>query len=202
VPATVSSIGPWAFANNDKLTGIQLPPATAVIEDYAFYNCVSLSGNFPIPSSMWYIGQQVFEGCLSISGFTVAADNMIFTYTNGVLNDISQFTLKRCIPSKSGSFIVDANILFIDNSAFSNCVQLNSITFPEGLLDISKRAFFNCSGLTNIYVKNPVPIDLISALSAFEGVDKANCSLHVPLGTKTAFSNAIAWKDFVNIVEN
>lgn len=202
VPATVSSIGPWAFANNDKLTGIQLPPATAVIEDYAFYNCVSLSGNFPIPSSMWYIGQQVFEGCLSISGFTVAADNMIFTYTNGVLNDISQFTLKRCIPSKSGSFIVDANILFIDNSAFSNCLQINSITFPEGLLDISKRAFFNCSGLTNIYIKNPVPIDLISALSAFEGVDKANCTLHVPLGTKTAYSNAIGWKDFVNIVEN
>lgn len=202
VPNSVMSIGVWSFANCTGLTSISVPSSLSVIEDYAFFGCSGLSGNFPVPSGIWMIGQYVFEGCADISGFEVAPDNTSFSYSNGVLSDIGQSILKRCIVSKTGNYIIDPGIMFIDNAAFSDCTKLNSVELHENVLDIGKRAFYNCSGLTSIKVKSATPLDLTNSLSAFEAVDKEKCTLYVPLGTKTLYSDALGWKDFKNIVEN
>ena len=92
--------------------------------------------------------------------------------------------------------------MFIDNSAFSNCVNITSITIPESVLAIGKRAFFNCTGLMDVFVKSATPIDLSDTKSAFELVKKSDCILHVPKGAATAYKNAEVWNEFGNIIEN
>ena len=171
------------------------------VEDNAFWGCKGLTGNFFLPTSLFYLGLNVFEECDNIQGFTVNADNTTFQFANGILTDISQFTIKRCIVSKSGEYIIPSDIMFIDNSAFSNCEKLTSITIPESILSIGKRAFYNCSGLLDIYVKSAIPIDLSDARTAFELVKKSDCILHVPTGATSAYRNAEVWKEFGNITD-
>lgn len=202
VPKDVVSVGPYAFANCVKLTNVVLPEGLMFVEDNAFGGCKGLTGNFFLPSSLFYLGLNVFEECDKIQGFIVNADNTTFQYANGILTDISQFTIKRCIVSKSGEYIIPSDIMFIDNSAFSNCEKLTSITIPESVLSIGKRAFFNCTGLMDVFVKSAIPIDLSDTKSAFELVKKSDCILHVPKGAATAYRNAEVWNEFGNIIEN
>ena len=201
IPAYVASVGPYAFANCAKLTNVVLPEGLMFVEDNAFWGCKGLTGNFFLPTSLFYLGLNVFEECDNIQGFTVNADNTTFQFANGILTDISQFTIKRCIVSKSGEYIIPSDIMFIDNSAFSNCEKLTSITIPESILSIGKRAFYNCSGLLDIYVKSAIPIDLSDARTAFELVKKSDCILHVPTGATSAYRNAEVWKEFGNITD-
>ncbi len=202
VPGTVTSIGPFAFANCTAISSVIFPSTLQVIEDNAFYGCTALSGNFTVSSAMWYIGLNVFEGCDNLQGFNIPAENTAFTFINGVLTDASQFTIKKCIASKAGSYIIGSDIMFIDNSAFSDCRYITSVTIPENVLAIGKRAFFNCTGLKDVYVKSTTPIDITESLSAFELVNKDNCTLHIPVGTKSAYLSAVGWSEFGNIVEN
>ena len=202
IPATVISVGPFAFANNTLLTSVTIPASVQVFEDNAFLGCSALTGNFTIPAALWYVGVNVFEGCEKITGFNVSSDNTLFSFTDGMLIDKSQFTVKRCVSSKTGSCIIPSDIMFIDNSAFSDCNKITSVTIPENVLSIGKRAFFNCKGLTDVYVKSITPVDISESLSAFELVDKNNCTLHIPKGTTSEYLKAAGWNEFGNIVEN
>lgn len=202
IPATVGVIGTYSFANCTGLTSVSIPAATYFIEDYAFSGCSGLSGKFPIPSALSFIGQYVFEGCKQLTGFDIATDNSSFSYTDGILIDLGQMMIKRCLTSKSGSYVIGSNIMFIDNAAFSDCTQLTSITVPESILFIGQRAFNNCSGLTSVYARSATPIDLTSSATAFDGLNMVNCTLYIPKGTSSAYQTAIGWKNFYNIVEN
>lgn len=202
VPESVFNISSYSFAFCTGLTGLTLPESTLFIEDNAFYNCTALTGNFPIPASLIYIGINVFEGCNLLSGFSIANGNTTFQYTNGVLSDVGQSTLKKCLVTKSGDYTISNDIMFIDNSAFSNCTNLSSVTIPENVIIIGNRAFFNCTGLIKIVVKNPVPIDISQTLSAFELVKKEDITLYVPKGYLQNYLNATGWNEFGNVVEN
>jgi hypothetical protein len=202
VPSTVGDIGQYAFANCNELTSVSIPAATYAIEDYAFSGCSSLAGAFPISSGISYIGQNAFVDCQGITSFAVAPDNSLFSFSSGVLIDLSQFTIKRCVTSKSGVYIIPSDIMFIDNSAFSDCTNLTSVTLPEGILSIGHRAFYNCSGLRSIYAKAATPVDLTYTPTAFESVNTELCTLYVPKGSKAGYQAAIGWKNFYNLVEN
>ncbi len=202
IPSTVSTINPYAFANCSSLTSVTIPPNTSAVENYAFSGCSGLIGNFKIPSGLSNIGMYVFDDCSNISGFEIDPSNTTFSFSNGVLLDTMNFTLKRCVQSRSGAYIVPSNITSIENSAFSNCTLLTSITLPESVSSIGKRAFYNCTGLTNVYAKALTPIDLRESATAFDGVNFEKCFLHVPMTTSGNYSTAIGWNVFYNILEN
>ena len=199
VPTTVGTIGTYSFANCTGLTSILFPITTTTIEDYAFSGCTGLYGAFSIAEGITSLGQYVFDECSKITSFDITPANTTFSFADGVLIDIVNFTIKRCVYSKSGTYIVPTDITSIDRSAFSNCSKLYSITFPETLSSIGLRAFYNCSNLTDIYLKS-APIDI--SYSAFEGVNKSVCTLHVPIGTKAIYQTTLFWNEFKKIVEN
>ena len=202
VPSTVSSIGSFSFDNCTGLTSVTLPASVSYIEDYAFNACSGLNGTFIISSGITYIGQFVFEDCINITSFQIAPENTSFSYTDGVLIDLGQMMVKRCVISKTGSYIVPADIFYIDKSAFSNCTNLTSITFSESLNYIGARAFYNCNGLNSVYVKSIIPLDLGTSFTIFDGVNKERCTLYVPFGTKDKYLSASIWNSFSKIVEN
>lgn len=51
---------------------------------------------------------------------------------------------------------VPANITEIEDYTFSNCINLKSITLPEGLLSIGYSAFNTCSALEYIVIPSTV----------------------------------------------
>lgn len=87
----------------------------------------------------------------------------------------------------------------IGEGAFSGCSGLTSLNLPDGITSIGKYAFYGCSGLTSIYVYAEKVPQMGGAV--FFDVDKKNCTLYVPQGTKQDYFLANEWRYFENIVE-
>jgi len=68
-------------------------------------------------------------------------------------------------------------------------------------MSIGYSAFSACTGLISIYANSTLPIDLSISSNTFSSINKATCTLYVPIGSKSAYQKADQWKDFTNIVE-
>ena len=60
-PASLKSIGKYAFNNCKKLQGVKFQEGLEYIYDYAFYNCVILGGRLVFPSSLKIINTNAFR---------------------------------------------------------------------------------------------------------------------------------------------
>lgn len=87
----------------------------------------------------------------------------------------------------------------IGKCAFKGCSGLTSLILPASITSIGSYAFSSCSGLTSIYVYPDIVPKMGS--DVFYDVDKKNCTLYVPQGTKQDYFLADIWGDFENIVE-
>ncbi len=69
LPTSVTSIGSYAFADNQFLTSVTMGSAVAVLGTYAFQSCTSLT-NVTVPESMATIGYGAFSLCSSLTSMT------------------------------------------------------------------------------------------------------------------------------------
>ena len=133
------------------------------------------------------IGDNAFYGCSGLTNLTLPAG----------ITEIGESAFFGC--SGLTSLNLPAGITSIGSSAFSDCSGLTSLNLPAGITSISWGAFYGCSGLTSIYVYS----DKVPKMGSdvFYDVDKKNCTLYVPQGTKQDYFLADVWGDFENIVE-
>ena len=80
---------------------------------------------------------------------------------------------------------------------FSGCSGLSDITLPESITNIGDKFINGCSGLTKIHAKMQTPPALNA--SAFEGIDKTNCTLYVPSSVIGKYESTPGWLSFDNI---
>lgn len=222
LPTTVTKIGYGAF-DYSGLTNITLPDGLNSIGQYAFQNCSSLN-SVAIPSTLSTIGYCAFTFDNALTSFQVAGDNNNFSSMDGVLFDHDQKKL-LCYPGGKGQFyqipdgvtVVDtaafeglniiqhvnipASVTTLSQEAFYWCPNLNSIEIPSTVTSIGGYAFYNCFNLRSINANSGIPVDLSASDSVFKYVDKNNCTLNVPAGSKALYQAANQWKDFVNIME-
>ena len=86
------------------------------------------------------------------------------------------------------------------NLAFVGCSNLKVITFPASLQSIYPGAFAGCDNLNEVYSYAVAPPASVSGL--FSGIYLGNAYLHVPAGSKDAYSSANGWRNFGNIIED
>ncbi|MFM2290274.1 MAG: hypothetical protein RIS29_87 [Bacteroidota bacterium] len=204
IPDGVTNIASYAFSDCDKLTGITCPASVSTLEEYAFNNCSNLEGSFPIGAGIFSVGAFSFQNCSKLTGFSIDAANSNYTFANGLLIDINQSSVKRCIETTSGACVIPSSIMFIENGAFTNCKALTSITLPENLLSIGNSALLNCTGLQDIYAlpTHPVTLYIEKTGIVFDPENYKSCILHVPAGSSAEYKSATGWKNFSMIVEN
>lgn len=212
IPNTVKTIGQYGFGFCKKLQSINIPNSVTTIINSAFESCTALT-DLTIGNSVTYIGNSAFSGCSSLT--TVAIPNSVTTmdgFAFAHCANLKSVSLPNSLPTigyycfyqcaKLTDISIPNSVTKIDYSAFSYCNSLNTITIPGSVTIIGYSAFSYCTGLKSITVNTDIPIDLSSSNGVFTGVDNNNCFLNVPFGTKTIYSTANQWKDFVNIVEN
>ena len=207
IPGGVTSINDYAFYYCSGLTSVTIPDGVTSIGNYAFNFCSGLT-SVTIPDGVTSIGRSAFEGCSGLTSVTIPSsvtsiDNGAFSDCSGLtsvtieegVTSIGNYAFLGC--SGLTSVTIPSSVTSIGNSAFRVCSSLKSVTIPEGVTSIGDYAFNDCSSLTSVYCYIKTPLEITK--NAF--TNRANATLYVPYGCKSAYQNAYCWKEFKEIVE-
>lgn len=91
----------------------------------------------------------------------------------------------------------DYEVVSIGYDAFSNCVDLNSVSIPATIENIEYYAFTNCPNLAEITCLGTDPP---SVSDDFSDQNYQNVTLRVPRSAVETYRNAWVWCNFQNIV--
>lgn len=170
IPASITSIGAYAFSHCFFLTSVTIPNSVTNIGNYAFYASsdetdigIGLT-NVVVPYSVINIGEEAFSDCMGLTAITVDTQNSFYSSTNGVLFDKSQTTLITYPNGLFGGYSIPSSVTSIGAYAFADCGTLNSVVIPDSVTNIGQYAFYDCClvtggpvfGLTTIVIPDNV----------------------------------------------
>ncbi|MDR1729647.1 MAG: cadherin-like beta sandwich domain-containing protein, partial [Prevotellaceae bacterium] len=174
---------PWCNNNADKIKQIIVSEGITSIAEHTTcgnYNNVS---SVQLPNSLKTIGYAAIGAC-EVKSVTIP-ENVATIEALGFYKIVLDTLYYNAIDCNiTGSLDVGLKVVFIG----------------EKVTRIPKFLFVTWSGLEKLTVSWKNPSDIIVEEDAFKDVDKANCKLIVPAGTKTLYEQAEDWKDF-DIVE-
>ena len=151
------------FANCPKLTEINVPEGVTSIPKYAFAKCSNLK-KITLPEGLEHVNQHAFLNCTGLT-------EMVYPSTIKTVGGISGCTGITEISIPSGAVTIGANafdsvpitnifipatVTAIDNYAFQNCTDLDTINFNEGLKSVGLYAFYKCTAVVEIALPNSV----------------------------------------------
>lgn len=210
--SSVERIGIEAFLGCNSLTDINLPESLILIEEAAFKWCTSLA-SIDLPSSLEKIDYETFansglESMVIPSTITVIEDNAFTGCSllksvdlSSSLTIIGYEVFKDC--SSLTSVGIPPLVTLIEEFAFRGCVALEKVTLPESVTQIGPAAFSDCTSLDTIYsyAVNPPDLNISTGWDVFDNVNKSECLVYVPVGSKDLYASAYGWEEFDNIIE-
>lgn len=87
---------------------------------------------------------------------------------------IGEKAFSDCTNLKNVNFAEKYEYLWVDGNAFSGCSSLESVTLPNGLINLSKYMFNYCSSLTSVVIPNTVKIIDAGAFSGCTNLKNVN----------------------------
>ena len=131
------------------------------------------------------IGDYVFRGCCGMTELTLP--NSVTSIADDAFHGcrgLTELTLPNSVTS-------------IGDGAFRGCRGLTKLTLPNSVTSIGESAFYLCSGLSKITSLAEIPP--VCGSGVFDGVNKTNCKLIVPIVSVIAYKQAEVWNEFSNI---
>ena len=217
IPNGVTSIGDSAFGWCSELTELVLPNSVTRIGDSAFEYCSGLT-KLTLPNSITSIGDSAFYVCRGLEKITVESGNSCYDSRDNCNSIIDKKTNTLIVGCKNS--IIPNSVTSIGSGAFAYCSGLTELTLPNSVTSIGYAAFRGCSGLTELTLPNSITsigdyafadcsgLSKITSLAeippvcdseVFDGVNKTNCELIVPIMSVTAYKQAEVWNEFSNI---
>lgn len=175
IPNEITTIGEYAFADNNNLDSIVLSDKVKAIGEGAFYK--TKISKIDIPDSVESIGEGAFIECKNLKEVKLPA--------NANFTTLSAQMFKECTSLEK--IELPENLTKIDNYAFENCTNLKKITIPKNVTEIGVGAFSNCTNLKEISFEKDSKLKTIN-LAAFENC-KSLKAIEIPEGTETIYKN-------------
>ena len=217
---TVTNIGSYAFYYCSNLTSVSIPNTVKTIGNRAFYVCSGLTSLY-IPANVTNIEDRAFAYCSGFETIEVEAGNKYYDSRNSC-NALIQTKTNTLLIGCQNSLIPNS-VTIIADGAFRGCTELESIEIPEGVTKIGTSSFRGCIGLKSVtlpstitsigtwafsafdkvYNLTTVTVNMINPVTISENVfpNRANSTLYVPKGCKTAYQASAYWKEFKVIKE-
>ena len=154
------------------------------IGDYVFRGCCGMT-ELTLPNGVMSIGGNAFEGCSGLTELTLP--NSVTSIADDAFHGcrgLTELTLPNSVTS-------------IGDGAFRGCRGLTKLTLPNSVTSIGESAFYLCSGLSKITSLAEIPP--VCGSGVFDGVNKTNCKLIVPIVSVIAYKQAEVWNEFSNI---
>lgn len=171
IPEGVESIGMFAFCSCNEIKQIKLPNSVTNIGYGAFQTCSQMV-SINIPERIITLAPLTFEGCLALEKVDMSKSKSLET--------IGFYCFNLCSICK---LQLPPSLKYIEHGAFSECMNIRSLTIPNNVVRISSYAFANCVLLNNIVL--PKSIKSIGA-RAFDGCLSLS-SVNMPNDTKIGY---------------
>jgi hypothetical protein len=144
------------------------------------------------------IGKAAFTACGKLTFIEVPEDNGYFLSAAGVLFTREVTELIQYPAGKSGDYEIPADVtgIKIKAYAFHGSSGLTSVVIPVGVTEIEGHVFAGCTGLKDVHVSWQDLSQIATASDAFSDISD-NITLHVPLGTESAYGEAEPWTNFL-----
>ena len=221
LPSRTVKIGKEVFSMNRNLVSVALPSGLIKIDNGAFSACSNLSA-IKLPISLKKIGDYAFSGCTNLTSIVLPPD--LTEISDGMFSGagltsidipygvtrIGYHAFSEC---KVTSVRLPDSVIETNGFSFSFCENLTSIVLPSSLTGMGHRDFYGCTKLATIYAYMNVPPRYydtrypdfyypfeFGSNSIMNGV-RDNAVLYIPKGSSSAYSKAIDWREFKNIVE-
>lgn len=175
LPENVVSVGTYAFYQCSALTSVTFGSKIKTVYNGAFNDCTNLktvqisdlaawcniefgmenSNPLTLDGANLYVGNQVITELVIPEGVTSIGDYAFFgTNFRSVTIPDSVASIGHAAFSGSAIERLVLNAALIDDSAFSNCTSLTSVTFKDGVHYINDWAFENCTALSSVTFGN------------------------------------------------
>lgn len=110
----------------------------------------------------------------------------------GSFTENMQFGLEA--PNEMEELVIGNSVTAIGANAFAGIETLRKVSIGESVKTIGEQAFYNCVNLETIFNYRPTPTNAYS--TAFDGVDKFECTLYVLPNSIDMYKAAAVWRDF------
>ncbi len=148
IPASVTSIGYFAFRGCTGLTSVTIPANVTSIGNSAFEYCTGLT-SITIPASVASIDYGAFSYCSNLATMIVEDGNPEYDSRNGC-NAIIEKSTNTLIAGCKNTIIPD-DVTSIGDGAFIACSGLTTVTIPASVTYIGPDAFYDCTEVTDVY---------------------------------------------------
>lgn len=165
---SLTGIEEGAFYNCKKIIDITIPNSVTSIGFAAFEGCTNIT-NITIPNSTTSISYNAFKGCTSLANISIS-DN-VTSIGSGAFDNTAYYNnaanwkkdvlyignhLIEAKETLSGGYEIKHGTKTIADSAFSDCILLESIEIPNSVVSVGNSTFSNCTGFINIEIPNSV----------------------------------------------
>jgi hypothetical protein len=191
IPPAVTEI-PGNCFQGIGCTQVEFHDGVTVIGGAAF--CGSqLSGELVLPPNLKKLGGAAFAGTRITK--IVFPDNLRIM-ENGGYNFEGIFAGCEHL---MGTVELPKHVVRIPGGCFRNCTAITGLVIPEGVDIIDQIAFENCYNLNSIVCEDEDPP--VVCANAFRGVPKDNFTVEVPKRCVEKYREAEGWKEFKRIAE-
>ena len=182
----VKTIADSAFMDAVNITAVNCPDSVLYVGQNVFNGCVSLkNADINLAEA---IGRNVFTGCDNLAVIEVSDDNAFFAVHDGVLLDKEKITAIRCPQKKAGSIELPDTTKKIAAYSFTGCTELEQVRIPEGVIFIGYEAFKGC-GIRELVLPDSLEYVASYAFSECHGITQ------VEIPTDVAYLGACVFLD-------
>lgn len=128
------------------------------------------------------------------SSFKAIVDGSLTEVTAEMLDGVTKINNSAFSHCDSlASITISSSVTSISSYAFDYCISLTSIIIPSNVTSIGTSALRNCSLLTSVTVEAATPPTL--GTTVFQGTH-ANLVIYVPAGSVDTYKAASGWSDY------
>ena len=202
IPDRVTTISSEAFSGDSAMTTLNLGAGVRYIYDYAFNGC-KLVTSLTLPASLDSVHMCAFAGMTGVQSLTIADTDRplkLFGSGDGFYGSSLASQMTALETAYVGRNITPTPHDYRKNTAFYEAT-MTQLTLGKMVNKLSANEFYGCSNLALINALNPTP-PVCADATAFSGVDKTACALHVPIGCKRTYQAAPVWKEFFSVTDD